>query len=267
MSLTPEEAHFQLGKLVVELPDLEGANTSETDAWLHSAVGLVHQTAGLADVIQFRIATDNLSGPFRRRHAQMITDILKRLFAKSELAVPAELRGAVVTAKNAFDIFTAVRRVLGMAQTDVLLVDTKADATVLTDYAVLAPDAVPVRLLTGQSQHQTLSSAVSHWSQRFGEARRLEVAMTTAPLTETLILVDDVTVWKLPDSFSNLAKRKNSNLVRMLPATVAAKIDFYDEIWNQSEPLSKKEEVGSQRQPADPSRGALGDFASFFADS
>src|SRR3981189_1179797 len=108
MSLTPEEAHFQLGNLVTDLPDLEGPITPETDAWLHSAIGVVHQTAGLADVIQFRIATDNLSGPFGRRHAQMITDILKRLFARYELAVPAESRGAVVTAKNAFDIFTAV---------------------------------------------------------------------------------------------------------------------------------------------------------------
>ena len=38
MSLTPEEAYFQLGRLVAEMPDLAaGAITPETKAWLARA--------------------------------------------------------------------------------------------------------------------------------------------------------------------------------------------------------------------------------------
>jgi hypothetical protein len=84
---------------------------------------------------------------------------LRRTLAKAELEVSPEFRGAFITATNAFDIFAAVRRILGTAQADVLLVDAYADATVLTDYAALAPDYVTVRLLTGQVEYKTTLNA------------------------------------------------------------------------------------------------------------
>ena len=46
-----------------------------------------------------------------------------------------------------------------------------ADATALTDYAVLAPDPVPIRLLAGPAQRSSLSAAVGNWHQRFGVSR------------------------------------------------------------------------------------------------
>src|SRR5262249_15291936 len=148
MSLTPEEVYFQLGTLIAEAPDLAAEPTTpEAKAWLRRAAELVQSTVGLADSIQFKLAIENLEGILRARHARTIAAVVQRALVKAEAEVPAESRGAFVTASNAFDVFAAVRRILNTAEADVLLVDAHADPTVLTDYAVLAPENVAVRLL------------------------------------------------------------------------------------------------------------------------
>ncbi len=96
---------------------------------------------------RLRVATDNLDGPLRARNAQTIIAIVQRTLAKAELEAPPQSQGSFIVASNSFDAFAAVRKVLGTARADVLLVDANADAKVLTDFAVLAPGDVVVRLL------------------------------------------------------------------------------------------------------------------------
>jgi hypothetical protein len=240
MSLTPEEVYFQLGRLVADLPDLAADPlTSATKTWLERADALVQVAGGLADTIQFRVAFQNLDGPNRARHARNIAAIVQRALAKAELEFPPESRGAFITATNAFDVFVAVRRVLGTAQADVLLVDAYADATVLTDYAALAPDHVAVRLLTGQAEHKaTLSTAAQNWMQRFGDARPLIIRLAAAEtLHDALILVDVVTAWVLGASFSDLAKHKRTTLMRMSPEAAESMVSAYTAIWDTARPL------------------------------
>jgi hypothetical protein len=240
MSLMPEEAYFQLGRLLAELPDLAADPiTPETKTWLERAHLLVQRAGGLADTIQFRQAVQNLDGVLRARHARTIAAILRRTLAKAELEVSPEFRGAFITATNAFDIFAAVRRILGTAQADVLLVDAYADATVLTDYAALAPDYVTVRLLTGQVEHKrTLNAAAQNWLQRFGDARPLMIRLAPAEtLHDRLVLVDSIGAWVLGASFSDLAKQKQMTLMRRPPERVEAIAQVYEAIWDAASPL------------------------------
>jgi hypothetical protein len=240
MSLTPEEAYFQVGRLVAELPDLTaGAITPETKAWLARADLLVQESGGLADIIQLRVAVQNLDGPLRARHAKTIAAIVQRALAKAEHDVPPESQGAFITATNAFDVFAAVRRVLASAQLDVLLVDAHADATVLTDYAVLAPNGVAVNLLTGQAEHKaTLNTAAQNWLQRFADARPLTIRLAAAEtLHDTLILVDGVTAWALETSFSDLARNKRTTLLRLPPEAAQTKVSACAAIWETALPL------------------------------
>lgn len=240
MSLTPEEVYFQLGTLMAELPDLAaGPTTPEMKAWLLRAAYIVQSTGGLADAIQFRIAIENLDGILRARHARTIAAIMQRVLAKAEVEVPSESRGAFVTASNAFDIFAAVRKILNTAEADVLLVDAHADASVLTDYAVLAPDNVAVRLLTGWLEHKAnLHSAVRNWQHRFGDARPLSIRLAAAErLPDRLILVDSATAWALGASFSDLAKNKRTTLMRITPESAEARVADYAAIWEAAEPL------------------------------
>ena len=155
MSRTPEELYFELGHLVADMPDLTtGAITPEVTRWLQRAAGLVERTGGsLADTIQLKVAADNLDGLLRARNAHTIVTIVHRALARVELKVPPEGRGAFVAVGNAFEAFAAMRKILASATSDVLFVDARAEATILTDYAVLAPEAVTVRVLTEQAAH------------------------------------------------------------------------------------------------------------------
>jgi hypothetical protein len=61
MSLSPDESYFELGRLLAELPDLAaGEITPSIRAWLKRADELVQDAGGLADLIQLRVATQNI---------------------------------------------------------------------------------------------------------------------------------------------------------------------------------------------------------------
>lgn len=240
MSPSPEDIYFQLGTLMAELPDLaSGPITPEMRAWLRRAGKLVQSSGGLADTIQFKVALENFDGILRSRNARTIAAVMQRVLAKAELEVPVESRGAFLSANNAFDVFAAVRRVLNTAQSDVLLVDTDADATALTDYAVLAPDAVGMRLLSSAGQRASLDAAVRNWQQRFGMSRPLAVrlAADAVALPDRAILVDNGTAWVVGASFSELARDKRTTLMRMSQKAAVAKIAVYADVWQAAEPL------------------------------
>jgi hypothetical protein len=237
--MSPEEAYFALGNLVAEQPDLTaGEPTPEQKAWLRRAAALVQSSASLADAIQFRLAVENLNGILRARHAKTIAGIVQRALAKAELEVPPEARGAFIAANNAFDVFAAVRKVLNTAEADVLLVDAQVDATVLTDYAVLAPATVAVRLLTGNEHKPSLDAAARNWQQRFGDERPLAIRVADAQtLPDQLIVVDSFTAWLLGASFSDLARDKRTTLMRLSPEAAQERIAACAAMWEAAEPL------------------------------
>ena len=245
MSLTPDEAYFQLGRLLAEVPDLGGGEiTPAVRAWLKRADELVQDAGGLADLIQLRVAAQNIDGPLRTRHVRTIGAIVQRALERAEQEASDDARGAFITATNAFDVFAAVRRVLSSAQEQVLIVDAQADATVLTDYAALAPDGIAVHLLTGEAEHKaTLATAADNWVERFGEHRPLDIRVaSTETLTDNLILVDGATVWIVGASFSELARgelqrNKRTTLMRLPPDAAAGKAAVYAALWQSAEPL------------------------------
>ena len=240
MSLTPEALYYQLGSLVAEIPDLATSPTTpETNQWIERAAVLVEMAGGLADKIQLRVASDNLDGMLRERNAQTIRTIVQRALIKAERNAPPRSQGAFIVANTTFDAFAAVRKVLTSAQAEVFLVDPHADAKVLTDLAVLAPDGVVVRLLADQANHKTsLETATLRWMQKFGAARPLFVRLAAAgTVQDTLILVDGATAWALGQSFSKLAKRTHTTLVRIPPETTVALVAAYAARWDAARPL------------------------------
>ena len=245
MSLTPEALYLQLGSLVAEMPDLaNGPITPEMNRWLGRATTLaemVLSAAGdMADVAILRVAANGLGGAARDFNAQTITAIIHRALARAELNAPATSQGVFIAAGSTFDAFAAVGKALGEAKTDVLMVDPYADEKVLTDYAVLAPDTVSLRLLTGKETYKsTLKPAAERWLQQFGLARPLEVRLVPAKtLHDRLILVDGKTAWTLGQSFNKLAERAHTSLVRLPPEAGAEKIAAYEAMWVAAEKLA-----------------------------
>jgi hypothetical protein len=241
MSLTPEALYYRLGDLVAETPDLAtDPPTSETDRWIERAAELVEMAGGLADKIQLRVATENLNGVLRARNAEIIQAIVQRALAKAESNAPPQLQGAFIVANTTFDAFTAVRRILASAREEALLVDAHADAKVLTDIAVLAPDRIVVRLLTDEANHgRSLETATWRWTQRFGSARPLLVRLAAAgQIQDTLILVDGTTAWALGQPFGELARRTHTTLFRVPPETTVTVMEAYAARWHAARSLS-----------------------------
>lgn len=166
-------------------------------------------------------------------NAGTILAIAHQALAKAELQAPAELQGAFIAAGNAFDAFAAVGKALGTATADVFIVDPYADAKVLTDYAVLAPESVSVRVLAGKSYNKALKPAAEHCQQQMTQP--LEVRLgTPGSLHDRLILIDGKTVFVLGQSFKDLAARAHTSLVRMPPDAGKLKIEAYELMWSSA---------------------------------
>jgi pimeloyl-ACP methyl ester carboxylesterase len=236
MPLSPEELYLQLGNLVMEMPDLAHCPiTPEVNRWLGRASALVEE-AGL-DVVPLQVAWENLSGPLREMNAGTITSAVYHALAKVELIAPARVQGSFIAAGNTLDAYAAVGRVLGIAKTDVLLVDPSADEKIVTEYALLAPESVAVQILADAADYKkTLKPAAERWSQQFGKARApLEVRLAPRKtLHDRLIIVDNADVWGVGQSFNKLAERAHTSLVRMDPETGILKIAAYLEIWQRA---------------------------------
>jgi hypothetical protein len=238
--LTPEALYLQLGSLVAEMPDLaHGPITPEINRWLGRAAGLVELTGDLANAINLKVASQNLQSTLRETNAQAIAAIVYQALAKAEINAPSALHGTFIAAGNTFDALAAVERVLSQANADVLMVDPYADVKALTDYALLAPAKVSVRLLARADRESLLKPAADRWVQQHKKDRPLAVRLASAKsLHDRLIVVDRKTTWVLGQSFNKMAERAHTSLVRMPPEAGALKIDAYEAIWASATELS-----------------------------
>ncbi len=130
----------------------------------------------------------------------------------------------------------AVAKVLNTAARDVLIIDPYMDEKVLTDFAVLAPETVSVRLLGDDktSIKATLKPAKERWSAQF-KSRPLEVRLA-APraLHDRLIIVDDV-VWLITQSLKDFANRSPASIVRIDDKDLSnLKVSAYGDIWRSA---------------------------------
>ncbi|SHG09153.1 hypothetical protein SAMN05443248_0250 [Bradyrhizobium erythrophlei] len=233
--LTAEAIYLRVGSLIADAPDLKADPTPETHRWVAQVLALIEagELVNSASIATFKVASQNMEGPLRDLNAGTILSIAHQALAKAELHAPAELQGAFIAAGHAFDAFAAVGKALGTATGDVFIVDPYAEAKLLTDYAVLAPETVSLRVLTEATYSKALKPAAEHWRQQMKQA--LEVRLG-APRTlhDRLILIDGKTAFVLGQSFKDLATRAHTSLVRMPPDAGKLKIEAYELMWSSA---------------------------------
>jgi hypothetical protein len=240
MALTSDALYLQLGQLMAEMPDFAGEPiTPQSEQWIERAGALLESSGSLADMLQLRVAAENLEGPLRARNAETIAEIVHRALAKAEQDAPAEAQGMFIVAKDAFDALVEVGKILRTAASDVLLVDPQADAKALTDVALLAREKVVVRLLADEDAYQpSLGSAAQRWTRQFGSTRPLLVRLAAAGvLRDTLILIDGAAAWALRQPFGKVARSAYTSLVRIPPQAAAALIGAHAARWNAATPM------------------------------
>ena len=130
--------------------------------WLGKAYALVSVTGNGEDAANVRryasVIRQQLGQatppPIVTIHFREIMAIIYRTMAVAELNAPASAQGTFIPAGSTFDAMAAVGKVLQMATSDVLIVDPYMDEKAFTDFAVLAPETINIRLMADHAAHK-----------------------------------------------------------------------------------------------------------------
>ena len=169
-----------------------------------------------------------------------LRSILYRVLAQAEYHVPSAMSGAFIPIGQPFDAFAAIGRLMSSATNNVLIVDPYMDEKALTDFAVLAPEGVLVRLLADEhSKKPGLIPAVQRWAAQHGPRRPLEARLATArALHDRLVAVDDKDAWSLTQSLNAFAQRSPATILKADPETAGLKITAFNDLWASAQPIT-----------------------------
>lgn len=182
MTLTPAILHARLVQLLDEMPNItaEGPRSEAVRRWTARATILVEESGDGVDTAKITVAVDNMARDVW--HAkEIILTVLHRALARAENRMPAGARGGFIAAGSPFDALASVGKVLSTATSDTLIVDPYADERLLTDYALLAPESIGLRILTDKAAHKpALKPAAERWTQQHGTKRPLQVRLAAS---------------------------------------------------------------------------------------
>lgn len=236
------EYYLQLGQLLNSMPEL-GTRTRNNDTmmWLARLRALLQRRGGSAFKL-FEVGMDQLDANtpnMRESGSKKVTQALYNALAAASLESPTEIQGAFIPVGNAHDGFVAVGKILGLAESTVLIVDPYADHKLLETFAVTAKEGVHVHILTDIADVKpTLRPAVSTWITQYASRRPLEVRLSPPKtLHDRLIIVDKSKTWAVGQSFKDLANRAPTTFTRVDAETANMKIGAYEDLWRAAAPI------------------------------
>lgn len=236
--------YTDLGALISQEPD-ELANTWQPSPaallWLGRVQAVITATRFSADVVEVRNAVLNLTNrALHQRGVNELRAVMYRVLAQAEYNVPSAMTGAFIPIGQPFDAFAAIGRLMNSATQNVLIVDPYMDEKTLTDFAVLAPEGVLVRLLADEhSKKPSLIPAVQRWAAQHGPKRPLEARLASARmLHDRLIAVDSKEAWSLTQSLNAFAQRSPATILKADPETAGLKIAAFNDIWDSAQPVA-----------------------------
>lgn len=231
----PEALYHQLGRLRNEMPHWRELGQASTSRWAGRVLAVVDAAGELVELVALRgyfdFATRNGSS---ETTGKLVAQQIDTVIAKLELKLPAEAQGAFIPAGGVFDGFQAVSKAMATAQQNIFLVDPYADDKLISDFAALAPEGLPVFILSDeQTARPSLKPAVERWVAQWQAKRPLEVRLAPPrSLHDRLIVTDSSTAYVVGQSFKDLAKRAHSSLVKMDPDSADLKIKAHLAMWS-----------------------------------
>jgi hypothetical protein len=241
----PEALYVQLSQLLASIPidlttpiaDLSTPSplSDEAERWVARAYALVSESGDLADTSEMKRLTHNFGQrAFRHQSMPEILSILRRAAAVTELRSPAGAQGSFIHAGNVFDAMASLGNVLRRATTDLLIVDPYLDEIALSDFVLMVPERVPIRLLADQFYLKpTLRAACQRWAQQYGTARPLSARLASArTLHDRVIFIDNQEAYLSSQSLNAIAARSPATITRADPELTGMKVQAYQQIWN-----------------------------------
>jgi hypothetical protein len=230
-----ETLYRQLGRLIETVPTFPphpSPLTVEQQQWLARARALIYETNDLTLRTAFIGVIGHIHGPNRINMLPLIMQQLYDALALAEVKAPPSAQGAFIPAKNSFDAFAAINRILQSATSDVLIVDPYLDETILTEFGGSILGSIPLRLLSDRATVKpSLAPAAKAWTAQHGTSRPLAVRYAhPKALHDRLIIIDKTIAHSLTQSFKDFAKRSPAEIVRT-DDTAALKISAYEAVW------------------------------------
>jgi hypothetical protein len=216
------------------------ALTSETRMWVAQVRAAVRATGDVSNIAALEGALGLLDTLGGRRGIPTVIQCLYNALAHENFKAPPQLKGAFISAGNAHDALVAVGKILSDAKASVMFVDPYADAQILSQYALFAPEGVAVEILAdGADVKATLKPAAEAWAKQYGSTRPLSVRLAAAKtLHDRLIILDGATAFTVGQSFNALAARAPTSLNRMIDADSASrKIEAHRKLWDSGTAL------------------------------
>jgi hypothetical protein len=244
-TMSADALYAQLGRLIADAPDLKAMPyaplTNEQRLWIARAEALVSEVFGaIVTGTTFSHIMQQFS-QYRPWASDEVMLQLHRALASVETELPAPATGAFIPAGSPFEALKAVQRIFEMAKREVLIIDPYMDAKILTDFVVLAPPKITIRLLTDSGTHKaTLLPAIRAFKEQYQDERPLSAKAAPArSLHDRLVAVDGQRVWTVGQSFNALVARSPTSFVEADKETAALKLDAYEEIWKSADPIPK----------------------------
>jgi hypothetical protein len=239
---TPEMLYHQLGRVRNEMPVWSMLGRPETTKWTGRVLAIVDAAADCTmEIVSLRTYFDFAARQgSSEKTGLLIAQAIDTALAKLELKLPADMQGAFIPAGGVHDGYQACSKALRLAQKHVMLVDPYADDTLISDFVVLASEAVSVYVLTdAQTAKPSLKPAAERWIAQWAAKRPLEVRQAPAKsLHDRLIITDGSTAWVVGQSFKDLAKRAHTSLVRMDADSGNLKINAHYTMWQTATKLA-----------------------------
>lgn len=241
--IDPESLYAQLRHVIKEWPDLRAHPLPrEALEWLGRVTALVEAGGDLGDLVVLKVQVPTIvSGFWSGTDVAIgeITAVVYRALARAERDAPVAARNAFIPAQNSFDALAAVGKVAQSASKSLFIVDPYMDANALTDFAVLAPETIVVRLLADQAfRKDPLIPMVGAWKKQYGLKRPLEARLAPGrSLHDRLLIPDLKEAWFLSQSLNAFAQRSPASIERSDPEVGALKIAYYESVWANSTPI------------------------------
>jgi hypothetical protein len=241
MTVSAQSLYVQLGRLAESMPDLTKTYSSTALAWLGRAQALVREL-DREEGDRFKIQSDRLldaSDHWIHKEAAKVGFIFFSVLGRAELAAPAASRGAFIAAGSVFDTQVEIGKLLANAKEEVWIVDPYMDEKALTDFAILGPENISVRLLADEATYKsTLSSASQRRIQQYAGTRPLQTRLSPPRrLHDRLIIIDIKDIWILTQSLNAFATRAPASIVRADQEMTTLKLVAYQDIWDASRPI------------------------------
>jgi hypothetical protein len=224
----------KLRTLLTIAPPLDGRGPygHEQFAWLGRASSLIKQWDYI-EASSFNVAIQGMTSNFNRtaNHGIALTLIYKAIVSlEGQLPQASE---QIFGPGAAYDFFTALRELVSSTEKSIFLIDPYMDAQTFDGYLSALTPGRDARLLLSKYGNDARVAA-----NKFVLQHQCNLEMRQShQMHDRVIFIDNAQCWVLGASIKDAAERKPTYLAPLSPDVAMRKLQIYEDIWNQANPI------------------------------